>query len=193
MASYMADRTRQLEQLLSPLGEAEERRAVSAAIDWTTAQAGGARDLRYRVLGANLRIEKPRRREEMPPRWIRVLIADYTHRRNLEVTVDGAGAVVEGGELAGLQPAFHRDEVREARQIAERDPIVARWARAERSFAGAFAPNADRENRRLVGLRYLAALAAEDQGQSTPLGTVVVDLYGGTVVDIKDYTTAGGA
>lgn len=190
MASYMSDRTRQYEQLLAPLGEDEERRAVSAAVDWTTAQAGGARDLRYRVLGAALRIEKPRRREEVPPRWIQVLIADYTHRRNLQVTIDDAGAVVEGGELAGLQPAFHRDEVREARQIAERDPRVARWARVERAFAGAFAPGVDRENRRLVGLRYLAA---EDEGQATPLGTVVVDLYGGTIVDIRDYTTAGGA
>lgn len=190
MKSCMSDLTRKYRRVLAPLGKAEERRALRAAVGWMTAQAGNARDLRYRVLGAELRIEKPRRREEVPPRWIEVLIADYTHRRNLQVTIDSEGSVVEGGALAGLQPAFHADEVREAREIAERDPRVKRWAKAKRSFAGAFAPNADRENRRLVGLRYLAA---EKEGQARPLGTVVVDLYGGEIVDLRDYTTQGGA
>lgn len=190
MKSYMSDLTREYKRVLAPVGKAEERRAVRAAVDWLIAQAGETRDLRYRVLGAELRIEKPRRREEVPPRWIEVLIADYTHRRNLQVTLDADGKVVEGGALAGLQPAFHVDEVREAREIAERDPRVKRWAKVKQSFAGAFAPDADRENRRLVGLRYLAA-EAEDQAR--PLGTVVVDLYGCEIVDLRDYTTQGGA
>jgi|SRR5215216_623530 len=192
MKSYMSDLTRAYKRVLAPVGKAEERRALRAAVDWMTAQAGNARDLRYRVLGAELRIEKPRRREEVPPRWIQVLIADYTNRRNLQVTLDSEGSVVEGGELGGLQPAFHADEVGEAREIAERDPRVKRWARTKGSFAGAFAPDADRENRRLVGLRYLAE---EKEDQARPLGTVVVDLYGRELVDLTDYTgyIQGGA
>jgi hypothetical protein len=190
MKSYMSDLTREYKRVLAPMGKTEERRAVRAAVEWMAAQAGNARDLRYRVLGAEIRIEKPQRPKEVPPRWIRVLIADYTHRRNLQVTIDSEGSVMEGGDLAGLQPAFHMDEVQEAREIAERDPRVKRWAKARRSFAGAFAPNADRENRRLVGLRYLAA---EKEGQAKPLGTVVVDLYGSEIVDLREYTTRGGA
>ena len=185
---YMSDLTRTYKKVLAPLGKTEERRALRAAVEWMTAQAGNARDLRYRVLGAELRIEKPRRREEVPPRWIQVLIADYTNRRNLRVTVDSEGGVVEGGELGGLQPAFHADEVREAREIAEGDRRVKRWAKTKGAFAGAFAPVADRENRRLVGLRYLAA-GKEDQ--SRPLGTVVVDLYGREIVGFTDFTEGG--
>jgi hypothetical protein len=190
MKSYMSDLTRKYKRVLAPLGKTEERRALRAAVEWMTAQAGNARDLRYRVLGAELRIEKPPRHEEVPPRWIQVLIADYTNRRNLQVTIDSEGSVVEGGAPAGLQPAFHADEVREAREVAERDPRVKRWARTKRSFAGAFVPGAERETRRLVGLRYLAA---EKEDQARPLGMVVVDLYGLEIVDLTDYTTQGGA
>jgi hypothetical protein len=190
MNSDMSDLTRRLKPVLAPLSKKEERRAVNAATEHFTAEIGRQADLRYRILSTEIRIEKPPKRGAVPERLVRVLIADYTNQRNLEISINGKGKVVQSEVLRGLQPAFHPDEIQEAKEFAQRDQRVARLAKTTGAFAGAFASDlAHERGRRLVGLHYLAA---EKGGTAKPLATVVVDLATGEIVDFRDDKAEGG-
>jgi hypothetical protein len=191
MKSDMSDLTRKLKPVLVPLSKKEERQAVKSAVEHLIAEIGSGHDLRYRILGAEIRIEKPPRRGDVPERLIRVLIADYSNQRNLDISVNHKGKVVQSEVLRGLQPAFHPDEIQEAKEFAERDKRVARLAKMSGSFASAFASDLALERgRRLVGLHYLAAAKS---GEVKPLATLVVDLASGEIVDFRDDKVEGGS
>lgn len=191
MKSDMSDLTRRLKPVLAPLSKKEERQAVKSAVEHLTAEIGSEHDLHYRILGAEIRIEKPPRRGDVPKRLIRVLIADYSNQRNLDISVNHKGKVVQSEVLRGLQPAFHPDEIQEAKEFAERDERVARLAKMPGSFASAFASDlAVARGRRLVGLHYLAAAKS---GEVKPLATLVVDLASGEIVDFRDDKAEGGS
>jgi hypothetical protein len=180
----MSDITRALEPVITPLAEGEERRAIQAAVAYLIQDIGGGTEPRYRVLGAELSINKPLQPRTLPPRLIRVLIVDYGNQRNLNVVVDDRGEVVQMEDLAGYQPAFADEEVQEALGIAEHDDRVARLASLPRSFVSTFGPARDPQERaRLVGLRY--AVDTEDE-QVRILARAVVDLSNRILVSFRE-------
>jgi hypothetical protein len=188
MRSDMSSLTRQLGSVLAPLSKGEERQAIRAAVNQLTAEIGRTAEARYRVLGAEISIDKPARRGAIPKRLIQVLIVDYGNRRNLRFLVDSRGEFTERTVLRH-QPPFHRDEIKEARAIAEQDARVAELARLRGSFVSAHAPMmaAEAEGRR-VGLSY--TLAARGRAPQ-PLALVVVDLCERRLVAFEPMPSAG--
>jgi hypothetical protein len=151
--SVISKETARLRSVIAPLSTREERRAIEAA------KAHLSKELspRYRVFGAQLRIEKPAKPATISNRTIAVLILDYEKRRALEAIVSADGKVLRVLDLQGFQPAFLDDEVKEARAIAARDERVARIGKVRGSFVSTFAPHQDNSpRRRQVGLRYAA-------------------------------------
>lgn len=190
MPTYTSELTQRLKPVLASLKKREERRAVKAALAHVTVDTGPGEQPRVRVLGSELHVEKPPKPDGLPERMIRVLVVDYGNRRIHDVKVDSRGSVAKGEVLRGRQPAFHPDEVRDAREIAERDERVAPLAKLDGSFAGAFAPHGSTEaGARLVGLRYLQATG---DGGARPLATVSVDLFEGELKTFMDDTDTGG-
>src|SRR5438128_257604 len=108
MKSTMSDLTRQLKPVLRPLNKAEESRAIKSAVASLLTDIGNA-EPRFRVLYTELRIEKPPERSDVLKRLIQVFIADYGNGRNVGVTVDSEGEIVESHAL-NFQPSFHVDE-----------------------------------------------------------------------------------
>lgn len=184
MRPEMSSLTTRLAPVLGPLGKKEERRAIKAALDWLAVDLSGLEEARFRVLGAELRIDKAPRPRGVARRLVRVLIADYTNRRNVDVTVDAEGRVLKGLAFHGFQPAFHGEEIGEARDIAEHDPRVAGLVKRRGAFPLPFAPGHGTEpGPRAVGLHYLVATRG---GGAVPLATVVVDLYEQAVASFED-------
>jgi hypothetical protein len=149
MKSEMSQLTRELASVIAPLRAKEERAAIDAA------KAHVAKDLsdHYRILGAELRIDKPSAGGKVQ-RTLGVLILDYGNRRNLEVLLDTTGKVVRTVDLRGAQPAYSREEIEEAREIAEQDSRLARFAKMKGSFVSEFGPERTADNSRRIGLRY---------------------------------------
>jgi hypothetical protein len=163
--------TRQLEAVLAPLGEEEQQQAIQAA----KARIDRETD-RYRILGAEVMVEKPTDPDLAPERLIEVLAADYANRRGLRVLVRPTGA--EEIEVLVYEPVFHPDEIAEARQIAERDERLAELARREEHFVTPFSP-ASVVGARVIGLRYLLA---EGDGAARLVASVAVNLPAGEVI-----------
>jgi len=166
------------------LTERDEQLAIKAALAHLSIDFEHEPNRRIRVFGSELRIEKPPKREALPNRLIRVLVADYDNRQIHDVTVDGSGSIVHSEVLSPHQPAFHDEEIREAREIAERDERIARLVKLKGFFVGAFAPHADaKKSRREIGLHYLVATG---DGQARPLATISVDLYEQKIIRFRD-------
>lgn len=72
-----------------------------------------------RILGAELRIDKPPDPRKAPVRMIGVIVVDYGNRRNYEVLVGAGGKVAKVVDLGGAQPVFTSEEIEEAREIGE--------------------------------------------------------------------------
>jgi hypothetical protein len=169
MNSAMSELTKKLRPVIAPLKGKEERAAIEAA----KARLGGELSDHYRILGAQLRIDKPVKAGKVPDRMVGVLVVDYGKRRNVEVLVDSRGKVAQVLDLMGAQPAYTRDEIAEARAIAEQDSRVARHARRKGSFTSEFGPERATDNARRIGLRY----AVVDKGRiSGALAHAIVDL-----------------
>src|SRR5579864_3734938 len=117
MKSTSSELTRKLARVIVPLKTKEEQAAIKAAKAHLAAELSD----HYRILGGDLRINKPSDPAKIPQRMIGVLVLDYGHRRNLEVIVDAKGKVVQVIDLHDAQPAFTEDEIEEARRIAEQD------------------------------------------------------------------------
>jgi hypothetical protein len=177
----MAESIRGLRRAAAPLGEAEERRAIAAALKALEDIPSGGGPRRLRALWAEVRVEKPANPEAPPRRLVAVVIVDYDRRQTAEVTVDSRGRVL-GWRDVEFRPPFADDELEEARQLARRDRRVARLVQRGGAFDGQFMPNTIGDERpRLVGLRY----AIDEPGQPfEPLARVVVDLSRGTVVSV---------
>ena len=186
MNSAMSELTRKLRPVIGPLRGREERAAIAAA------KAHLARELsdHYRILGAELRIDKPSKVGKVPDRIIGVLVADYAQRRNLEVLVDTRGKVAKVVDLMGAQPAYTSEEIAEARAIAEQDSRVALYARKKGSFASEFGPERAPDNAWRIGLRY----AVVDKGRVSG-GAVhaIVDLSAGRLVHFDETLAEPGS
>jgi hypothetical protein len=183
MDSDRSPHARQLREVVAPLEKEEERRAMAAAV----AQLERPQERRFRVLGAELLVEKPRQPDALPERRIDVIVVDYDGRQILEVLVDANGEVV-GREQLGYQPAFDPDEVDEADAIAKQDPRVARLTQQPEVLVSTFVPVVDAElGVRLVGLRY--AIVESDEVRF--LADVGVDLCARAVVEFEAMGTAG--
>lgn len=172
MKSKLSPSTRRLKQVLTPLGKSEERRAITAALEFYRSQSDQASG-RIRVLGAELRINKPSARNALPRREVGVVIVDYDRRQTLELILNSRGQVQRCNPLS-YQPTVHKDEIREARQIAENDPAAAVLVRQRGISVDVFAPGqVSTGSNRVIGLRYLIS---RDKTAVTILATAAVDL-----------------
>jgi hypothetical protein len=103
-----------------------------------------------------------------------VLVADYSRKRNLDILVDRHGKILRMESYRGFQPAFHDEEIAEARTIAASDTRIAPLARQRGVAVSAFGPaQILPQSSRLVGLRYALVSKA---GAPRLLASVVVDL-----------------
>jgi hypothetical protein len=150
MKAEMSESTRKIAKLVLPLRRREELAAIEAG------KAHVAKDLsdHYRILGAELRIDKPSDPRKVPIRTVSVVIVDYGNRRNCQVLVRRNGQVLRVIDLNGAQPGFTTEEVEEAREIGEQDERVARFAKMKGSFVSEFGPERAPNNARQIGLRY---------------------------------------
>jgi hypothetical protein len=181
--SGMSASTRGLAAVITPLKKREEQAAIGAA----KTHLGKELSDRFRIFGAELRIDKPTKLGTAPHRMVCVLVVDYGKRRNLEVLVNTSGKVIRVDDLRGTQPAYTTEEIKEARKIAEQDSRVARVAKMKGAFVSEFGPDRAADNARRIGLRY----AVVDKGRAgRVLAHATVDLAARTLVQF-DETPAG--
>ncbi len=153
----MSDLTRRMRKIIAPLSKQEERQVINSVNAHMQEQFKNKNGSRFRVLEILLKIDKPEKREALPQRLIRVLVADYDNKKNLEFVLDTRGKIIKLEEYRGLQPAFHKDEVKEARAIAERDDHIAHLAKKRGYFVSAFSPHVDfHTDSRILGLNYIS-------------------------------------
>jgi hypothetical protein len=184
MKSYMSDLTKRIRKVIAPLSKAEEHRIIKSVTTYMTKNYGGGTEARFRVLGIELSIDKPPKRESIPQRLIRVLVADYRNKQNLEFILDTIGNIIKAEKNTGFQPAFHEDEIRQARTIAKRDSRLAHVTKRRGVFISDFAPETIPENSfRIVGLSYYLLKAKDNSFQQ--LARVLVDLSEQKVVFLE--------
>ena len=176
----MSIQTKKLMKNLAPLRKREEQSALKLAVAHLTTYTDRTEGSHYVVLGSELAIGRPGKTGAISNRRIRLLIADYGARRNIEVLVE-TGKVVESRSLP-YQPAFHPDEIANARALAERDPRATRLIK-RRSVIVEAASSERPSHSRLMTLRY--AIAPQGKPASF-LATVVVDLWARKVVAVKE-------
>lgn len=182
MKPGMSQLTRRLASIIAPMKKSEERTAIEAA----RAYVGKDLSDRFRVFGADLRIEKPPEPRKAPTRMIGVLVVDYGNRRNLEVLVGPGGKIVRVDDLRG-QPAYTSEEIDEARSIAEQDGRVARFAKTKGVFVSDFGPERASDNARRIGLRYAVLGKGRFAGL---LAHAVVDLSARKLVRVDEVSAA---
>src|SRR6266851_5969376 len=102
----MSELTRALASVIAPLKKKEEDTAIKATRSHLSKELSD----RFRIFGAELRIDKPPKPGTAPHRTVCVLVVDYGRRRNLEVLVDTSGKVVRVDDLRGAQPAYTSEE-----------------------------------------------------------------------------------
>jgi transposase-like protein len=183
---FMSALTRQLADVIEPLNDDEQRRAVEAGLAHVELR-------RPIVYGAELRIDK--RRRGLPGRQVGVLLADLDGYTVYEVTVADDGSVVSAAEQPDLVPPFSDEEVAEAAVLARSDERVAEVARGWGIRSGTFYPSQHRHDghdgehvhRRLVGLHFLDTA---DAANVVPLVSAVVDLTTGEVVSVERHEAA---
>jgi hypothetical protein len=166
--------TRQLEAVLAPVSEEEAQQATESAV------AGIAEvSDHYRILGAEVVIEKPAAADVVPERLLAVFIADYANRRSVRVPVrpTGVGEI----EVLSYEPALHPDEEAEARRIAEQDERLRRLLRGDEQVVTAFSP-VSVVGAREVGLHYASTQAGPP---AEPLATAVVSLVTGELLHLE--------
>lgn len=178
MKVKMSESTRKIAKLVLSLRRREELATIEAA------RAHLAKDLsdHYRILGAELRIDKPSDPSKVPIRTVSVMIVDYGNRRNCEVLVGRKGQVLRVIDLNGAQPGFTTEEVEEARQIGEQDERLARFAKMKGSFVSEFGPDRAPNNARQIGLRY--AVVAKGRVPRV-LARTIIDLSAGKLVQFE--------
>ena len=178
MKSEMSELTRKLVPVIRPLKAKEEQAAIEAAKTHVAKELSD----HYRVLGAELRIDKPSDGGKVQ-RMLGVLILDYGNRRNFEVLVDGTGRVDRIVDLRGAQPAYTSEEIKEARAIAEQDSRVARIAHTKGSFVSEFGPEHASDNARRIGLRYAVV---EKRQIPRVLAHAIVDMSARKLVHLEE-------
>jgi hypothetical protein len=178
----MSPLTGDFAEVIEPLGDDEERRAVEAAL--------ARLDLRRPMIyGVELRIEK--RRGGRPGRQIGVVLADLDAYLVYEVTLGDDGAVIAVDARPNLVPPFSEEEVAEAAVLARTDPRLLDLARRWGVRYGTFYPSqhghdhdeqAPEPGRRHVGLHFVDA---SDPVDVVPLASAVVDLTNRVVTSVE--------
>jgi hypothetical protein len=165
-------------EVVGPLDEQEQRRAVDAAL----AHLGLQRPMVY---GVELRIDKDRGR--VPRRRIGVLLAELDGYLAYDVVVSDGAEVLSADARPDLVPPFTDDEVAQAAFVARTDARVDEVARVWGVSVGSFYPSQHRHDdgrRRLVGLHYFDV---RGDANVVPLISVVVDLTGRDIVSIESH------
>ena len=182
MDNAMSGLTRDLAEVIAPLDDDEERRAVTAALSAVELR-------RPLVYGVELRIDK--RRGAPPHRQIGVLLADLDGYLPYEVIVGDDGMVVAAEARPDLVPPFTEDEVAEAGVLARTDARLAEVTRRWETKPAVYYPTQhghDHDDepvvpgRRLVGLHFFDA---SDPANLVPLASAVVDLTAGDVTSVE--------
>lgn len=180
MPSTESTFARRLRKVLKPLARAEASRAMKAATDYLKPELRRDGLSRFRVLGAELAVSRPKNREVVPKRQIEVLVVDYLNRRHLRVVVE-QGRVAEVRTL-NHQPAIGSDEIAEAAELAAAVPGLKRLARKKGVFVSPYAPGRREPGGRSVGLYYLSTGRG---GLAKVLGAVEVDLVEQRVLAVR--------
>jgi hypothetical protein len=180
MKSNMSKATARWRYLLTPLSRAEERRCVGAALAHLKQTAGALTD--YLTLGTELLIEKAPKRDGMPRRCVRVIVADYGNCRTWNVVLNASGDVEKAAEC-DFQPAFHPEEIKRADAIGRKDRRIAECVARRNIAVEALSPAEHTHgNGRLIGLRYVHAPGG--RGKEI-VGEAVIDLCKQIVVTAK--------
>jgi hypothetical protein len=182
--SQMSDLTRRIQKVIVPLSKTEERQVIKAVVRYMTEQNQSGIQPHFRVLTVGIIIDKPPMRDSLPQRTIRVLVADYGNKHNMDFVLDSAGKIIKVGEYPGLHPPFHDEEIKEARSIARKDDRVAHLEKMRGLFVNEFVPGIVSEtNSRLVGLHYV--LAKKNIGLKL-LARVIVDLSENRIISVEE-------
>jgi len=168
---FMSDLTRKMQAVIRPVSKAEINKVKKEVVAYICKQQSGVKS-RFRIIEISLSINKPDKRESVPSRLIRAIVADYSNNKNIEFILDSKGRIVRAMDYEGLQPAANDEEIKEALVIARSDERVADLLATKGLFVTSFAPSPDTNNR-VIGLTY--SLAKKRFG-SQSLARVAVDL-----------------
>jgi hypothetical protein len=125
LAQAQPDSARELDELFARV----KARTVEAALQ-DPRVAARLRGVRYQVVGADLRDEKPPAGKRLARRLAEVGIYDYDRNALVVPVVDlRRGAVVELEERSGFQPPLTPEETEAAKRIALADPQFSRLKR----------------------------------------------------------------
>lgn len=172
---------RKLTKVLKPLTQAEAKKAIKATIEHLEPELVRGDVSRYRVIGAELSITRPKEREALPIRQIEVLVVDYLNRRHVRGVVED-GRVVEAHTL-DYQPAISSDEIAEATElVAAAEPDFKKLARRKGVFVSHYAPGQRERGTRRIGLYYLST---GRDGLAQILATAEVDLVERKVLTLR--------
>lgn len=187
----MSRQTRRLGNVVSPLTRAEIKHATALAVEHLKPEVVWNGHSRYRVLGAELSLTRPREKNAPVSRRIEVLIIDYLGRRQLRVGLE-RGRVVEVRPLEG-QAAYAPDEIAEATSIARTAPALRTIARRKGVFVSPFAPGGSDPATRRVGLHFVQA---RGKALALLLASAHIDLVEQRLIDYVIHPAgklAGGA
>ena len=169
----MSELTERTRGVLAPLTEAEEARAVEAAL------ASGTHGLEDPfVRGVEVAVNKPRRRGDAPTRRVRVVLTERHGAVAHEVVVDSDGAIFEERQLGAMNLPYTDEEIEQARAVAVRDEQLARQLVDRAYGVGTFGPSLGESGHRLVGLHFVDVT---DPDSPRPIVSAVVDLATGAV------------
>ena len=180
MPSTTSSFMRGLKRALKPLAPAEAARAIKVAVHYLEPELVRDGISRFRVLGAELAITRPKIPKVVPKRQIEIMVIDYLNRRHLRVVVE-QGRVVEVRNL-DYQPAVSRDEVAEAAQLAATVPELRKLAGRKGVFVSPYAPGRRDPGERRIGLYYLST---RQDGLAAILAAAEVDLVEQRVLAIR--------
>jgi hypothetical protein len=179
MPPVASARARKLATVLRPLGRAEAARAVKAAVQYLTPELVRDGSSRFRVLGAELAVTRPKG-DGIPRRQVEVVVIDYLNRRHVRVVLEEA-RVVQAHAL-DHQPAVGAEEVAEAAALAAAVPALRKVARLRSVFVSPYAPGGSAPGERRVGLHYVSS---DRDGRATILAAAEVDLNERRVLAVR--------
>jgi hypothetical protein len=167
-------------KVLKPLSRAEATRAIKIATDYLKPELVRDTVSRFRVLGAELAITRPKSRDLVPRRQIQVIIVDYLNRRHVRVVVENGG-VAEVRTL-DYQPAVSAEEVQEASQLAAAVPELKRLTQQKGIFLSPYAAGSRAPGERRIGLYYLST---NRNGLAAIVAAAEVDLVEQRVYSVR--------
>lgn len=189
MAHDISEVTERMREVLAPLSDEEERRAIDAAL---AALADRLEDPVIR--GVELLVNKPRRRGDRPDRHLRVVLTERFGALAHEVVLGSDGALIAARELGPLNLPYTPEEIEQAHAVAVSDEHVGRQLVDRNYRVGSFGPALDDSGHRLVGLHFVDIT---DPNIPQPIISAVVDLAAGVVIEepnhLHEHGESGGS